>query len=88
MLRLDKYITWDILTITSTPILVQPNQEAPFRLETDTSGYATGAVLSQLSKDSKWHPVGFMSKGLNSAERKYVIHDKEVILVICSLKEW
>jgi len=26
------------------PILVQPNQEAPFKLETDTSGYATGAV--------------------------------------------
>jgi len=43
--------------ITSTPILVQPNQEALFRLETDASGYATGAFLSQLSKDGKWHPV-------------------------------
>ena len=57
--------------ITSTPILVQPNQEAPFRLETDASGYATGAVLSQLSKDGKWHPVGFTSKCLNLAERNY-----------------
>jgi len=66
----------------STPILVQPNQEAPFRLETDASGYATGAVLSQLSEVSKWHPVGFTSKGLNSAERNYVIHDKELLSVI------
>src|SRR5882724_6327638 len=65
--------------ITSTPILVQPNQEAPFRLETDASWYATGAVLSQLSEDSKWHPVGFMSKCLNSAKRNYVIHDKELL---------
>src|SRR5882724_4291166 len=42
--------------ITSTPILVQPNQNAPFRLETDASGYATVAVLSQLCDDSKGHP--------------------------------
>src|SRR5882724_10733374 len=55
--------------ITSTLILVQPNQDAPFRLETDTSGYATGAVLSQLCDNSKWHPVGFTSKGFDSAER-------------------
>src|SRR5882672_10339140 len=34
--------------ITSTPILVQPNKSAQFRLEMDTSGYATGTVLSQL----------------------------------------
>jgi len=50
--------------IMSTPF-VQPNQEALFRLETDASGYATGAVLSQLSDDGKWHPVGFTSKGLD-----------------------
>src|SRR5882672_6796023 len=37
--------------ITSTPILVQPNQNTQFWLEMDTSGYSTGAVLSQLCKD-------------------------------------
>ena len=34
--------------ITSTPILMQPDQDMQFQLEMDTSGYATGAVLSQL----------------------------------------
>jgi len=29
-----------------------------------------------------------MSKGLNLAERNYVIHDKELLLVIGGLKEW
>jgi len=68
--------------ITSTPILVQPNQEAPFLLETDASGYATGAVLSQLCTDGKWHPVGFTSKGLDAAKRNYEVHDKELLSVI------
>src|SRR5882724_6527131 len=68
--------------ITSTLILVQPNQDAPFQLETDASGYATGAVLSQLHDDDKGHPVGFTSKGLDAAERNYEVHDKELLSVI------
>ena len=32
--------------ITSTPILVLPDQTKHFRLKTDASAYATGAVLS------------------------------------------
>ena len=40
--------------ITSTPILVLPDQTKRFRLETDASAYATGAVLSQLCDDRKW----------------------------------
>jgi len=55
--------------IMSTPVLVQLNQDEPFRLKTDALGYATGAVLSQLRGDSKWHPVGFTSKGLDAARR-------------------
>src|SRR5882672_10722492 len=74
--------------ITSTPILVQPDQSAQFRLETDASGYATGVVLSQLCEDDKWHPVGFTSKSLSSAERNYKIHDKELLSVVRGLEEW
>ena len=70
------------------PSLVKPNQDMPFRLETDASGYATGVVLSQLCNDGKWHPVGFTSKGLNSADRNYKVHNKELLLVFQGLKEW
>ena len=59
-----------------------------FRLETDASGYATGAVLSQLCNYEKWHPVGFASKILNPEECNYAIYDKELLSVICGLKEW
>ena len=72
----------------STLILVQLNQDVPFRLETNASGYATGAVLSQLCDDGKWHLVGFTSKGLDSAGRNYKVHDKELLLVIQGLEEW
>src|SRR5467141_2215767 len=74
--------------ITSTPILVQPNQSAQFRLETDASGHTTGVVLSQLCEDDKWHLVGFMSKSLSSAKRNYEIHDKDLLSIIQGLEEW
>ena len=66
----------------STPILAQLNQDVPLRLETEASGYVTGAVLSQLCDDGKWHPLGFTSKGLDSAERNYEVHDKELLSVV------
>src|ERR1700748_3749032 len=56
--------------------------------ETDSADYATGAVLSQLGTDNKWHPVVFYSKGLNEVERNYPIHDKEMLSVIRGLQEW
>ena len=74
--------------ITSTPILVQPDFDRPFRLETDSSNFATGAVLSQQREDDKWHPVGFISKSLSEAERNYEIHDKELLAVIRGLEEF
>ena len=74
--------------VTMAPVLVQPDVARPFRLETDASEFATGAVLSQLCEDGRWRPVGFMSKSLQEAERNYPIHDKEMLSVIRALREW
>src|SRR5437016_14250070 len=61
----------------------------PFCIEADSSDYATGAVLSQVSPaDEKWHPVAFLSKSLSPVERNYEIHDKEMLAIIRSLQEW
>ena len=68
--------------VTSAPVLILPNQDACFRLETNVSGYAMGAILSQLCNDEKWHPVSFTSKSLSPAERNYAIYDKELLSVI------
>src|SRR5215469_8845125 len=75
--------------VTSSPILMLPSQNLPFRIEADSSDYATGAVLSQKSdKDEKWHPIAFYSRALSLVERNYEIHDKEMLAVIRALEEW
>jgi hypothetical protein len=61
----DSFMKLKELVILS-PVLVLPDDDLPFRLEADGSGIATGAVLSQQSRDDKaWHPVAFLSKALN-----------------------
>ncbi|GLB33349.1 putative retrotransposable element tf2 155 kda protein type 1-like [Lyophyllum shimeji] len=75
--------------ITSKPVLIFPDDDRPFRVEADSSDFATGAVLSQQSpEDEKWHPVAFYSKSLNAVERNYEIHDKEMLAIIRALEEW
>lgn len=73
---------------TSAPILKIPDDEHPFRLECDSSDFATGAVLEQLGDDGLWHPVAFYSKALGVHERNYEIYDKEMLAIIRALKEW
>ena len=74
---------------TTAPILRIPDDFNPFRLSTDASDFATGAVLSQLDPgDTLWHPVAFFSKSLNVHERNYEIYDKELLAIICALEEY
>jgi hypothetical protein len=72
----------------SQPILVFPDPARPYLVEADNSGYATGAVLSQLHEDEKWHPVVYISKGLSPAECNYDIYDKEMLAIIRTLEQW
>jgi hypothetical protein len=74
--------------VTSQPILVFPNDQKPYKIEADSSDYATGAVLSQEGEDGKWHPVAYLSKSLSEVERNYEIHDKEMLAIIRALEEW
>lgn len=75
-------------SVTSSPVLIFPDDNKPYKLEADSSDYATGAVLSQEGSDGKWHPVAFMSKSLSEVERNYDIHDKEMLAIIRALDEW
>ena len=69
--------------ITTALILVLPDNSQPFRIEADSSDFATGAVLSQQSPDdNKWHPIAFLSKSLSLVEQKYKIHNKEMVEIM------
>jgi len=70
-------------SVTSAPVLISPDPTKPFRIKSDSSDFATGAVLSQVSsEDEKWHPVTFLSKSLSPVERNYKIQDKEMLAII------
>jgi len=63
-------------------MLALPNFSKPFRVETDSSEFAYGGVLSQEGKDGKYHPVAFLSKGIYSLALRYLIYDKELMAII------
>jgi len=77
------------MAVTTAPVLVSPQDSEPFRIEADSSDFASGAVLSQrLPGEEKWHPVAFYSKFLSPVEWNYEIHDKEMLAIIRVLEEW
>jgi hypothetical protein len=57
-------------------------------METDMLNYAYGAVLSQKQTNGQHHPIGYMSKLMNPAERNYGIPDKEVLVIVKGLQNW
>jgi hypothetical protein len=69
--------------VMMAPVLISPDSTQPFHIEADSSDFATGAILSQVSpEDGKWHPVAFFSKSLSPVECNYEIHDKEMLAII------
>jgi len=77
------------MAVTTASILASPQDLEPFRIEADSSDFASRAILSQqLPREEKWHPVAFYSKSLSLVERSYEIHDKEMLAIIRVLEEW
>jgi len=70
------------------PVLAAPDLDKKFRMEADTSNYATEGVLSMKCSDNMWRPVTFISKSLSDTEQNYEIHNKEMLAVIKCLEEW
>ena len=57
-------------------------------VETDASMAALAAIISQIQVDSHKHPVAFLSRKLNKAERAYVTHDQELLTIVQAFKTW
>jgi len=72
---------------TTAPILSHFYPERETVIVTDASHFALGAILSQF-QDKRLYPVAFHSRKLNSAERNYEIHDKELLAILEAVMEW
>lgn len=74
--------------VTSAPILKHFDPKRQAIMETDSSDYVNGGVLSQYDDDGVLHPVAYYSKSMIPAECNYHIYDKELLAIIRCLEHW
>lgn len=73
--------------VTSAPVLILPDPDLDYVLDTDSSGYGIGAALMQ-DQGRGLQPIAFMSKKLLDAEKNYTIREQEMLAIVCACKEW
>ena len=54
----------------------------------DVSDWRTGATLSVGMSWELAQPVAFDSMQLKGPEKNYLVHEKEMLAIICALKKW
>ena len=74
--------------LVSTPVLVRADLDQPFIVTTDASNSHVGGVLSQIQPDGTNKPVGYFSKKLGPAEKRYSATDKEALGVVLTCRNF
>ena len=72
----------------AAPILIHHDPSKPVFLFTDASDFMISGIPHQANANGDLHPLCFFSRKLTDAEINYDIHDKEMLGVIKSLKEF
>ncbi|CAI7889256.1 unnamed protein product [Closterium sp. NIES-54] len=73
--------------LCSPPVLHIADPHRPFKLVTDASDIAVGAVLLQDFENGLQH-IAYESRKLHLHERNYPIHDREMLAIVHALKVW
>lgn len=74
--------------LTSAPILSHPDFGRPFVIQCDASATGVGSVLFQVDDNNEEHPIAFMSKKLNAAQRNYSVTELECYAAVLSVKKF
>lgn len=69
------------LWFLQAPLLVHPNFEGPFVVQTNALDSATGSILSQQGEDGHLHLCAYQSSKMLLAEQNYDIYDKELLVI-------
>ena len=83
---------WEVVTvlkekIQNAPVLVFPDFDRPFLLETDSSKEGLEVVLSQKQEDGHYHPIAFGSRSFTPAEKNYHSSKLEFLALKWSITE-
>lgn len=70
------------------PVLLHPDFQRPFIIETDASDTTTGGILSQHGKDGHLHPCAYRSSKMSQSEQNYDIYDKELLSIVLAFQDW
>ena len=73
--------------LSSAPVLTIADPNLPYRMVTDASDYATGAILLQ-DQGKGWQPIAYKSRKLQPAEVRRTIYEKEMLAILHALKAW
>ncbi|GJP60689.1 hypothetical protein CLOP_g17903 [Closterium sp. NIES-67] len=73
--------------LMSPPVLRIADPERPFEVITDASDIAIGEVLMQ-DFGNGLQPIAYESRKMQSAERNYPVHDKEMLAIVHAFKIW
>lgn len=73
--------------LLSAPCLRTPNFRAPFVLQTDASKEGIAGVLTQ-EFDGEEHPIAYISRQLNKAEKNYSGTELECLAVVWSIGQF
>jgi predicted aspartyl protease/transposase InsO family protein len=86
----DEQKAFDALkrALTNAPVLAHPDPHRQWTVQSDASGIAIGAVLSQKQDDDTMRPVAFWSQKLNSAERNYSATERELMAIVKATEHW
>lgn len=74
--------------LSSAPVLSHPDFSQHFYIQCDASSTGIGSVLFQKDSEENEHPIAFMSKKLNSCQRKYTVTELECYAAVCSVKQY
>jgi len=72
---------------TTAPTLILPDPQLPYVITADACGFGVGACLMQ-DHGKGLQPIAFLSKKLTAAELKYENHERELLALYRTLKEW
>ena len=73
--------------LTTDLILGLPNDELPFKLQTDASVDGIGAVLLQVTSNGD-RPLAYMSKKLTKTQTKWPTIEQECYAIIQAIEKW
>lgn len=73
--------------LSSTPVITMPDFNIPFKVYTDASMEAVGAVLAQ-DRNGLERVVVYASQSLTSPERRWSTFDRELWAIVCAIRQF